>query len=43
MVNDNLVDILTAMRKGATDEDLKELFVKAVERREPFHKPNRAK
>ena len=42
MVNDNLVDILTAIRKGATDEDLKELFVKAVERREPFHKPSRA-
>jgi cyclic pyranopterin phosphate synthase len=42
MVNDNLVDVLTAIRKGATDEDLKELFVKAVERREPFHKPSRA-
>ncbi len=39
MVNTNLVDILTAMRKGATDEDLKELFVEAVKRREPFHKP----
>ena len=41
MVNDNLVDILTAMRKGATDEALKELFVIAVKRREPFHKPSR--
>ena len=39
MVNDNLVDILAAMRTGATDEDLKELFVEAVKRREPFHKP----
>jgi cyclic pyranopterin phosphate synthase len=39
MVNDNLVDILTAMRKGATDEDLRKLFVEAVKRREPFHKP----
>jgi cyclic pyranopterin phosphate synthase len=39
MVNTNLVDILTAMRKGATDEDLKGLFVEAVKRREPFHKP----
>ena len=41
MVNDNLVDILAAMRKGATDEDLKQLFVEAVKRREPFHKPSR--
>jgi cyclic pyranopterin phosphate synthase len=39
MVNTNLVDILTAIRKGATDEELKELFVEAVRRREPFHKP----
>jgi GTP 3',8-cyclase len=39
MVNTNLVDILTAMRKGATDEELKELFVEAVKRRQPFHKP----
>jgi len=37
MVNDNLVDILSAIRKGATDEDLKELFVQAVKRRKPFH------
>jgi cyclic pyranopterin phosphate synthase len=42
MVNDNLVDILTAMRKGATDEDLRELFVEAVKRRKPFHKPSGA-
>ncbi len=38
MVNDNLVDILTVIRKGANDEELKELFVEAVKRREPFHK-----
>jgi cyclic pyranopterin phosphate synthase len=38
MVNTNLVDILTPIRKGATDEDLKELFIEAVKRREPFHK-----
>jgi cyclic pyranopterin phosphate synthase len=42
MVNNNLVDILSAIRRGATDEDLKELFVKAVKRREPFYKPGRA-
>jgi cyclic pyranopterin phosphate synthase len=39
MVNTNLVDILTAIRKGAADEELKALFVEAVKRREPFHKP----
>jgi cyclic pyranopterin phosphate synthase len=42
MVNNNLVDVLSAIRKGATDEDLKELFIKAVKRREPFYKPGRA-
>jgi cyclic pyranopterin phosphate synthase len=42
MVNNNLVDILSAIRRGATDEDLKELFVKAVERRQPFYNPSRA-
>jgi cyclic pyranopterin phosphate synthase len=42
MVNDNLVDILSAIRKGATNEDLKELFVEAVKRREPFYKPVKA-
>jgi cyclic pyranopterin phosphate synthase len=39
MVNDNLVDILTPMRNGVTDEELKELFVRAVKRREPYYKP----
>jgi GTP 3',8-cyclase len=39
MRNDNLTDILTAMRSGATDEELKALFVKANELREPFNKP----
>ncbi len=41
MVNDNLVDILTSLRKGATDEELKELFITAVKQREPYHKPSR--
>lgn len=41
MVNSNLVDVLTQMRKGATDEELKELFVLAIERREPYYKPLR--
>jgi len=39
MVTDNLVDVLTPMRNGATDEELRELFVKAVKRREPYCKP----
>ncbi|HTY75436.1 MAG TPA: GTP 3',8-cyclase MoaA [Candidatus Nanoarchaeia archaeon] len=39
MRNENLVDILSAMRNGASDEELKALFVKANELREPFNKP----
>jgi cyclic pyranopterin phosphate synthase len=39
MVNDNLVDVLASIRNGATDEELSELFVKAVKRREPYYKP----
>lgn len=38
MRNDNLTDILTPIRKGATDEELKQLFVKANTLREPFNK-----
>jgi len=38
MVNTNLVDVLTPIRNGATDEELKELFVLAVKRREPYYK-----
>jgi GTP 3',8-cyclase len=37
MRNDNLIDILTPIRQGATDEELKELFVKANGLREPFN------
>jgi len=39
MVNDNLVDVLTPMRNGATDRELKQLFIAAVDRREPYYKP----
>ncbi len=39
MVNDNLVDVLTPMRNGATDRELKQLFITAVDRREPYYKP----
>ncbi|ODS38561.1 MAG: cyclic pyranopterin phosphate synthase [Candidatus Altiarchaeales archaeon WOR_SM1_86-2] len=36
MRNDNLVDFLTPMRAGATDDELEKLFVDAVNRREPY-------
>lgn len=36
MRNDNLVDVLTPMRKGATDEELVELFKLANRRRQPY-------
>lgn len=39
MVKDNLIDILTSLRQGASDEQLKELYVAAVKRRQPFYKP----
>jgi cyclic pyranopterin phosphate synthase len=38
MRNDNLVDILTPMRRGATDEELKALFMRANQLREPYNK-----
>jgi cyclic pyranopterin phosphate synthase len=38
MRNDNLVDLLTPMRHGASDEELKELFVHANQKREPYNK-----
>jgi len=36
MRNNNLIDFLTPMRAGAGDEKLKELFIEAVGRREPY-------
>ena len=38
MRNDNLTDILTPIRKGASDEELKQLFVRANWLREPYNK-----
>jgi len=38
MVRDNLVDVLTPMRKGASDDELKESFIAAVKRRQPYYK-----
>jgi len=38
MRNDNLVDLLTPMRQGASDEDLEALFIRANQLREPYNK-----
>ena len=38
MRNDNLTDILTAIRQGASDEQLKQLFITANSLREPYNK-----
>ncbi|MBT0159709.1 GTP 3',8-cyclase MoaA [Candidatus Bathyarchaeota archaeon A05DMB-2] len=38
MRNDNLVDLLTPMRQGASDEELRALFIRVNERREPYNK-----
>lgn len=38
MRTDNLIDILTPLRKGANNEDLTRLFMEAVKRREPYYK-----
>jgi cyclic pyranopterin phosphate synthase len=38
MRNDNLVDLLTPMRRGASDEELRALFVRVNEQREPYNK-----
>jgi len=38
MRNDNLVDILTPLRKGLPDSSLREIFEKAIKLREPYYK-----
>jgi len=38
MRNDNLVDLLTPMRQGASDKELKALFTRANQKREPYNK-----
>jgi cyclic pyranopterin phosphate synthase len=37
MRNNNLTDILTPIRKGASDEQLKQLFIRANKLRKPFN------
>ena len=39
MVLDNLVDVLTPLRNGASDDELKKYFVEAVKRRKPYFQP----
>ena len=34
--NDNLVDLIEPMRRGYSDEQLKELFLEAIDNREPY-------
>jgi cyclic pyranopterin phosphate synthase len=38
MRNDNLLDVLTPLRGGASDEELKALFLRANQIREPYNK-----
>jgi cyclic pyranopterin phosphate synthase len=38
MRNDNLIDVLMPMRRGASDEELKALFMRANQLREPYNK-----
>jgi molybdenum cofactor biosynthesis enzyme MoaA len=38
MRNDNLVDILTPLRNGVKDQELKELFKLANSERQPYNK-----
>ncbi len=40
MRNDNLIDILTPLREGATADELRRLFVRAVKSRAPFFRSN---
>ncbi|UCD96612.1 MAG: GTP 3',8-cyclase MoaA [Candidatus Bathyarchaeota archaeon] len=38
MVNNNLIDVLTPLRAGATDTELAAIFTETCRRREPFYK-----
>jgi cyclic pyranopterin phosphate synthase len=39
MRDDNLVDFLTPLRAGASEEGLEKLFIEAIKLREPYYKP----
>jgi cyclic pyranopterin phosphate synthase len=38
MRDDNLIDFLTPLRKGVGDKELENLFIEAVNCREPYYK-----
>jgi cyclic pyranopterin phosphate synthase len=38
MRSDNLIDILSSMRQGANESKLRELFIEAIQKREPYYK-----
>jgi cyclic pyranopterin phosphate synthase len=38
--NDNLVDLIEPIRSGYSDQQLKELFLKAIDNREPYFQEN---
>jgi cyclic pyranopterin phosphate synthase len=38
MVNEDLTDILTSLRNGATDEELSQIFLETCKKREPFYR-----
>jgi len=38
MVNERLVNVLAPLRKGATDEDLINIFTEVCRKREPYYK-----
>ncbi len=42
MRDDNLVDFLTPLRKGVGDKELENLFIEAINRREPYYKASRS-
>jgi GTP 3',8-cyclase len=43
MRNDNLTDILTPLRQGASDQQIKQLFIEANQLREPYNKKQQLK
>ncbi len=38
MANENLVDILTPMRRGVSDQEIRKLFIETCKKREPYYK-----
>ncbi len=35
--NDNLVELISHVRNGASEEELEEIFIKGINKREPFN------